>query len=73
MLSYSVALKESILIEYWDYWMNGYDATPPQSMGMASTLPAESQRDYGAELRAVIEEVTRKPCDPEQKRPIGFF
>lgn len=60
------------MIEYWDYW-HGYDA-PYGGMGTASTLPVEQERDYGAELRAVVEEVSgRKVENPEPKPRMGFL
>ena len=60
------------MIEYWDYFTSGYDA-PTGGMGMATTLPVEAERDYGAELRAVVEEVTGKPVQPPAPRRIGFL
>ena len=59
------------MIEYWDHYLYGYDA-PSGGMGMATTLPVESERDFGAELREVFEEVTRKKIDPPVKARIGF-
>lgn len=56
------------LPEWWEF---GHDA-PAQFSGYASTLPSDEGRDFGAELRAVVEEVTGKPCDPPPKRRIGF-
>ena len=42
-------------------------------MGTASTLPVESERDFGAELRAVLKEVTGQDV-PEPSRPrMGFL
>lgn len=45
------------MIEYWDYYTFGYDE-PAGGMGMATTLPIDYERDFGAELRAVVFEVT---------------
>jgi hypothetical protein len=59
------------VIEWWDYWIDGYEA-PQGGSGMATTLHTEPERDYGAELRAVVEEVTGKPCEAPPKRRIGF-
>jgi hypothetical protein len=59
------------MIEWWDYYMTGYEA-PHGGQGMATTLPVENERDYGAELRAVVAEVTGKPVDPPKPRRIGF-
>lgn len=59
------------MIEYWDYWQ-GYEA-PSGGIGTATTLPAEQERDYGAELRAVIAEVTGKPCEAPTKPRMGFL
>jgi hypothetical protein len=61
------------VIEYWDFYTYGYDA-PSGGMGTASTLPVDEQRDYGAELRAVVEEVTgRKVAEPTPKPRMGFL
>jgi hypothetical protein len=60
------------MIEYWDFYLYGYDA-PIGGQGMATTLPTEPEKDYGAELRAVIAEVTGKPCDAPPKPRIGFL
>jgi hypothetical protein len=60
------------VIEWWDYYVWGYEA-PDGGSGYASTLPVEPQRDYGAELRAVVEEVTGKPVDAPIKPRIGFL
>ena len=59
------------MIEYWDYW-HGYEA-PSGGSGTATTLPVEQERDYGAELRAVIAEVTGKPCEAPTKPRMGFL
>lgn len=58
------------MIEWWDYW-EGYDV-PSGYSGTATTLPIEEERDYAAELRAVVAEVTGKPCDAPAKPRIGF-
>ena len=60
------------MIEYWDYFMTGYEA-PSGGMGMATTLPIEAERDYAAELRAVVEEVTGKTVEPPAKPRMGFL
>lgn len=60
------------MIEYWDYFSYGYDAPMPGS-GMATTLPTEQERDFGAELRAVVEEVTGKPVEEPAKPRMGFL
>ena len=60
------------MIDWWDYWIDGYEA-PVGGMGMATTLPVEPERDYGAELRAVVEEVTGQPVRPPEPRRIGFM
>ena len=60
------------MIEYWDFYNYGYDA-PQGGQGMATTLPVDSERDYGAELRAVVAEVTGKPCETTQKPRMGFL
>lgn len=59
------------MIEYWDFYTYGYEA-PQGGQGMATTLPIDAGRDYGAELRAVVEEVTGKPVEAPQPRRIGF-
>ena len=59
------------MIDYWDYWQ-GYEA-PSGGSGTATTLPVEEERDYGAELRAVVAEVTGKPCEASTKPRIGFL
>ena len=59
------------MIEYWDYYLHGYE-TPTGGIGVATTLPVEHERDYVAELRAVVEEVTGKPIAPPAKQRIGF-
>ncbi len=59
------------MIEWWDYW-HGYDV-PSGGQGMATTLPVEPERDYAAELRDVIAEVTGKPCDAPPKPRMGFL
>ena len=60
------------MIDYWDFWMDGYDA-PSGGSGMATTLPVENERDVVAELRAVVEEVTRKPLPAVDKPRMGFL
>lgn len=59
------------MIEYWDYYTYGYDE-PAGGMGMATTLPIDHERDFGAELRAVVFEVTGRPVEVPQPRRIGF-
>ena len=59
------------MIEYWDFALYGYDA-PDGGMGTATTLHHEPDRDFGAELRAVVEEVTGKPVVMPPKSRIGF-
>jgi hypothetical protein len=59
------------MIEHWEFFLHGYDAPQP-GQGTASTLPVEDERDYGAELRAVVAEVTGKPCEAPAKPRIGF-
>lgn len=60
------------MIEWWDYWADGYDV-PQGGSGMATTLPVDHERDYAAELRAVVAEVTGKPCEAPEKPRIGFI
>lgn len=60
------------MIDWWDYYFEGYEA-PSGGSGYASTLPVEKARDFGAELRAVIAEVTGKPCDAPEPARIGFM
>lgn len=61
------------MIDYWDFDINGYDASGPNGMGMMTTLPVDDARDLAAELREVVAEVTNKPCAPAPRRPIGFL
>ena len=60
------------MIEYWDYYLSGYQE-PFGGMGMATTLPVDQERDFGAELRAVAAEVTGRPFEPPPQRRIGFI
>lgn len=60
------------MIEWWDYYLYGYDA-PSVGSGMATTLPVDQERDHAAELRAVVAEVTGKPCEAPAKPRIGFL
>ena len=60
------------MIEYWDYFMTGYEA-PGGGMGTATTLPVEEKRDLVAELHAVVEEVTGKPVDAPARLRMGFL
>lgn len=60
------------MIEWWDYYVWGYEA-PMGGMGMATTLPVEPERDHGAELRAVAEEVTGRPVPVPAKPRMGFL
>jgi len=60
------------MIEYWDFWLYGYDE-PIGGSGMATTLPIDPERDHAAELRAVVAEVTGKPCDAPPKPRMGFL
>jgi hypothetical protein len=59
------------VIEYWDFYADGYDA-PDGGMGMGTTLPVDGERDFGAELRQAVEDVTGRPVDVPPKRRIGF-
>ena len=52
--------------------MDGYEA-PGGGSGTATTLPIDSERDYGAELRAVVADVTGKPCEAPTKPRMGFI
>lgn len=61
-----------MMIDYWDYFNFGYDAPTPGS-GMATTLPYETERDYGAELRAAVEEATGQSVPAPEKQRIGFL
>lgn len=61
------------MIEYWDFYTYGYDASAPAWQGTQSTLPAESERDLVAELREVVEEVTRTKLPAPPARRIGFL
>lgn len=61
------------MIEYWDYWTDGYDAGGIAWQGTQSTLPVESERDLVAELRAVVEEVTRSKLPAPPVRRMGFL
>lgn len=60
------------MIDYWDFWFDGYDA-PSGGMGMMTTLPVEHERDRVAELRAVVAEVTGKPVESTPTVRIGFL
>lgn len=60
------------MIEYWDFWLDGYDA-PSGGSGMATTLPVDQDRDYGSELRAVVEEVTGRKVEQAPKPRMGFL
>jgi hypothetical protein len=60
------------MIYWWDYWIGG-DSESLSGNGSISTLPVEEARDYGAELRAVVEEVTMRPCKEPIKPGIGFY
>lgn len=60
------------MIDYWDYWLDGYDA-PSGGSGMATTLPVDHERDRVAELREVVAEVTGKPCEAPPKPRMGFL
>ena len=60
------------MIEWWDYYLGGYEA-PQSGNGTATTLPVEPERDYGAELRAVVAEVTGRPCEAPTKTRMGFL
>ena len=46
---------------------------PLHTTGSASTLPTEAARDFGAELRAVVKEVTGKDVPEPEKTRIGFL
>ena len=46
---------------------------PLHTTGMASTLPSEAERDFGAELRAVLKEVTGEVVPEPVKARIGFL
>ena len=46
---------------------------PLHTNGAASTLPADPERDIGAELRAVLKEVTGEDVPAPQKQRIGFL
>ena len=59
------------MIEWWDYYFNDYPE-PQGGSGCATTLPVEHERDLVAELRAVVAEVTGKPCEAPVKPRIGF-
>jgi hypothetical protein len=41
--------------------------------GAVSTLPYDPPRDFGAELRAVVKEVTGKDVPEPEKPRIGFL
>ena len=60
------------MIEWWDYYLSGYEA-PYGGQGTATTLPVPNERDHAAELRAVAEEVTGRPCEAPTKPRIGFL
>ena len=61
------------MIEYWDFDIYGYDASGPSGMGMMTTLPVDDERDLVAELREVVEEVTRTKLPKQPARPMGFL
>jgi hypothetical protein len=46
---------------------------PLHMQGHAGTLPIEHERDYGAELRAVVKEITGKDVPTPIKPRIGFL
>ena len=46
---------------------------PLHMTGMMSTLPIEHERDYGAELREVVKEITGKDVPVPEKARIGFL
>lgn len=46
---------------------------PLHSNGSASTLPRADERDFGAELRAVVKEVTGEDVPEPTKPRIGFL
>lgn len=46
---------------------------PLHTTGQASTLPWDAPRDYGAELRAVLREVTGEEVPEPAKARIGFL
>jgi hypothetical protein len=46
---------------------------PLHTTGTASTLPVDQERDYGAELRAVVKEVTGEDLPAPEKQRIGFL
>ena len=60
------------MIKWWDYYMHGYEA-PNGGSGMATTLPVDHERDHVAELRAVVVEITGKPCEAPTKPRMGFL
>ena len=59
------------MIEYWDYFLTGYDA-PTGGMGMATVLHTEPERDIGAELREAYKEVTGQELAAPEHSRIGF-
>ena len=61
-----------VIADYWDYWLQPYEP-PSGGMGMMSTLPVEHERDRVAELRAVVAEVSGKPCEAPPTPRIGFL
>ncbi len=61
------------MIEYWDFYLEGYDASGIVGMGTASTLHSDEPRDKVAELRAVVAEVTGKPVDQPVRPRMGFL
>ena len=61
------------MIEYWDYFNYGYDASGTTGQGMMTTLPVDDDRDIISELHAVVEEVTRIPVAPVNRAPMGFY
>ena len=60
------------MVDWWDYWMDGYDA-PQGGSGMATTLPVEPERDLVAELHAAVADVTGKPVEVQPKPRMGFL
>lgn len=59
-------MKPIVLDDYYSY--------PLHQSGYATTLPAEpAGRDFAAELRAVVREVTGKDVPEPEPRRIGFL
>lgn len=61
------------MIEYWDFFSYGYDATPTSGGCVATTLPVEAGDDIVKRLHDVVEEVTRKPVEQPEKPRLGFL